>query len=93
VAASPTSLQFPLPLLAELFGGKPTMFESPLLSKMIAETVHQDILAQLKDRFETVPRTVTKPLQAILDEKKLRQLPLLAAKCPDLESFRAALLG
>jgi hypothetical protein len=69
------------------------MFESPLLREMIAETIHRDILALLKDRFETVPRTVTKPLQAILDEKKLRQLILLAAKCPDVESFREALLA
>ena len=34
-------LKFPLPLLAEIFGGKQTMFESPLLQKMIAEKMHE----------------------------------------------------
>ena len=86
-------LQFPLPLLAEIFGGKQAMFESPLLQKMRAETLQEAILALLKDRFDAIPRTVTKPLREIIDEKKLRKLNLLAAKCPDLQTFREALLS
>ncbi|HEY7427765.1 MAG TPA: hypothetical protein VH682_26275 [Gemmataceae bacterium] len=69
------------------------MIESLLIQKVIAESIHQDILALLKDRFDTVPRNVTKPLREILDEKKLRHLILLAAKCPDLQAFREALLS
>jgi hypothetical protein len=87
------TLRFSDPELLKLLGGQRTMIESPLIQKVIAESIHQDILALLKDRFDTVPRNVTKPLQEILDEKKLRQLILLAAKCPDLETFRLALLS
>jgi len=87
------TLRFSDPELLRLFGGQRTMIESPLIQKVIAESIHQDILALLKDRFDTVPRNVTKSLREVLDEKKLRQLILLAAKCPDLEAFRDALLS
>ncbi len=86
-------LRFPDPALLQLLGGQRPMIESPLIQKVIAESIHQDILALLKDRFDTVPRNVTNPLREILDEKKLRQFILLAAKCPDLEAFREALLS
>lgn len=86
-------LRFADPALLQILGGQRTMIESPLIQKVIAESIHQDILALLKDRFDTVPRSVTKPLREILDEKKLRPLILLAAKCPDLETFREALLS
>jgi hypothetical protein len=69
------------------------MFESPLLQRMLAEAVHKAILAILKARFGTVPRGVTKLLQGILDDKKLTSLTVLAAKCPDLQAFREALLS
>ena len=69
------------------------MFESPMLQKMLAGKMHETILDLLKVRFGTVPRNVTKPLREILDEKKLRQLNVLAAKCPDLQAFRDALLS
>jgi hypothetical protein len=36
---------------------------------------------------------VTRHLRDILDEKKLRQLNLLAVQCPDIEAFREALLS
>lgn len=86
-------LKFPLPLLAEVFGGEQSMFESPVLQQFVAKRLHEAILDLLKDRFDTVPRNVTKPLREILDEKKLRKLNVLAAKCPDLEAFRDALLS
>lgn len=69
------------------------MIESPLLRKMRAETSQDHILALLRDRFGTVPRIVTKQLRGVLDEKKLRELLLLAAKCPDLQAFSEALLS
>jgi hypothetical protein len=47
----------------------------------------------VRDRFDTVPRNVTKQLREVLDEKKLRKLILLAAKCPDLLAFSEALLS
>ena len=64
------------------------MIESPLLQKMFAEKLQEVILDVLKDRFGTVPRDVTKLLRALIEEKKLRKLTVLAAKCPDLETFR-----
>jgi hypothetical protein len=69
------------------------MIESPLLQRIIAERFQVWVLDVLKDRFGTVPRDVTRSLREVLDEKKLRQLNRLAAKCPDLEAFREALLS
>ena len=69
------------------------MIESPLLKKMRAETLQEAILVLLKDRFDTVPRSVNKPLREIIDENKLQQLILLAAKCSDMETFRQAVLS
>ena len=69
------------------------MIESPLLQKMIAENLHEAIQEALKARFGTVPRDVTRLLRAILNERKLKRLNGVAAKCPDLEAFREALLA
>ena len=69
------------------------MFESPVLQHFVAKRLHEAILALLKDRFDHVPQNVTKPLRAIIDENKLQQLILPAAKCPDLQTFREALLS
>jgi len=69
------------------------MIESPILQKMIAETIQGLILDALKDRFSTVPLEVTRRLREILDEKKLRRLNRVANKCPDLDAFREALLA
>ncbi len=86
-------LRFPLPLLAEIFGGDKTMFESPLLQKMIAERFHKGILAVLKARFGSMPRDVPRLLREILDEERLNTLNVLAAQCPNLDAFREALLS
>jgi hypothetical protein len=58
VVSQVLGLKFPLPLLAEIFGGQRTMFESPFLQKMRAEPIHKAILAVLKARFDSVPRDV-----------------------------------
>jgi hypothetical protein len=83
-------LRFPDPLLAIFEGGK-TMIESPLIQQWKAEAVHEMILEILRDHFKTVPRTVSKQLREIGDEKRLRKLVVLAANCADLQAFRAAL--
>ena len=86
-------LKFSLPLLASIFGGQQTMFESRLLQKMRAETIHKVILAVLKARFRAVPHDVVKHLRDILDEEKLTALSVLAGQCPDIEAFREELLA
>lgn len=69
------------------------MIESPLIQKFTAQRIHEVIVAILKDRFEMVPRDVSKSLRAVTDEKKLKTLAALAGKCLDLDAFRAALLA
>lgn len=85
-------LKFSVTLLDEIFGGSQTMFESPVLQRWVAQRLHEAVLDVLKDRFDSVPQKVAKPLREILDEKKLRRLIVLAGKCPDMETFREALL-
>jgi hypothetical protein len=85
-------LRFPDSQLLKLFEGKQAMIESLVVKRWKAETAHEMILEILKDRFPAVPRDVTKALRAILDEKKLRGLGRVAAKCADLDAFREALL-
>ncbi len=69
------------------------MIESPLLQELVAEKLHEAILEFLKGRFGAVPQDVTRLLRAVPTEKKLMKLTALAAKCPDLEAFREALLS
>jgi hypothetical protein len=86
-------LRFAEPELLSLLGGQQAMIESPVLQKLIAERFHSVILDVLKDRFGSIPRDVTRHLGAILDEKRLRKLILLAGKCPDLQAFRDVLFA
>jgi len=93
VAQVMAGLRFPGLDLLTIFGGQKAMFESPLILKVKAEAVQESILEILKDRFESVPREVTKPLRAEMREKKLKKLAVLAGKCSNLEAFRDALLS
>jgi hypothetical protein len=93
VAQVMTELRFPDPELLKLLGGQKTMFESPLLQKIRAETIQEVIFDALKERFGTIPRDVSKHMREIIDEKKLRKLNLVAIKCRDLAAFREALLS
>jgi len=86
-------LKFPPAMLMEFLAGEQTMFESPVLQQFVAGRFHEAILDILKDRFGSVPRDVTKLLRAVIDEKKLRKFNVLAAKCPNMEAFREALLS
>jgi hypothetical protein len=92
VAQVMTRLRFADPMLLSLFGGTQIMIESPLIQEWRADALHEVIIALLKDRFHSTPRDVTRQLRKIIDEKKLRKLNLSAAKCRDLDAFRAALL-
>jgi hypothetical protein len=87
-----TGLRFPNSELLRLLGGKETVFDSPVLQKMRAETRQADVLAILKKRFMTVPREITKVLRAVVNDEKMHNLVVLAATCPDIETFREALL-
>jgi hypothetical protein len=86
-------LKFPAPDLWSLLGGKAVMIESPLIKELQADACHDMILELLKARFGPVPRDVRKLLRAVLDEKKLKKLNVSAARCPDMEAFRKALLS
>ncbi len=83
-----TQLRFGVPDLLNFFGGRQTMLlESPIIQEIMARGSHELILDLIKDRFGPVSRPVAKQLRAVIDEKKLRQLNRLAAKCPDLQTF------
>jgi hypothetical protein len=79
--------------LLALLGGKKTLIESPLIDELVAETKQDMIVELLKDRFGEPPIELTTQLRAIQQDKKLTELHLLAAKCPDLEAFRARLFS
>jgi len=86
-------LRFPNPALLALLGGRNPMFESPMLQKMIADNLHEAIEEALKARFDAVPVEITGLLREILNDRKLKKLNAVAAKCRDLEAFRKALLS
>jgi hypothetical protein len=67
------------------------MIESPLLQKMVADSLHRVLQVALRARFGSVPRDVTRLLRNILDDRKLIKLAGVAGKCPDLDKFREAL--
>ena len=69
------------------------MIESPLIQELIAEERHTDIARSLTGRFGSVPPDVTTALQGIQEEQKLDDLVDWAARCPDLDAFRARLNG
>jgi hypothetical protein len=93
VAQVLAQLKFPNPELWGLLGGKTVMAEFPLIQELKADTAHEIIVELLKDRFGSVPRDVNKLLRAVLNEKRLRKLAIVAAKCPDMAAFREALLS
>lgn len=93
IAQVMAELHYPQLDLLGIFGGQKMIVESPLIQKAIAGRIQALILAVLKDRFKAIPRDVAKLLRDELDEKKLVSLNILAGKCPDIESFRDAILA
>jgi hypothetical protein len=71
------------------------MIESPLIQEMMAkntaQTMHNAIVAVLEARFGSVPEDVVAALSLVLGEDHLRRLVKQAARCGDLEAFRAVL--
>jgi hypothetical protein len=67
------------------------MIESPLIQEIVARSKHEAIVLFLEARFGAVPADVTVHLTGILDEQRLQDLTRYAARCPDLEAFRARL--
>jgi hypothetical protein len=56
-------------------------------------TLRANILRILEKRHGNVPEDLATQLQAVGDQQKLDDLLLLAAVCPGLGAFRAALSG
>ena len=69
------------------------MIESPVAQRWQAESLHEAILAVLKDRFGNTGRDIPKALRTIRESSRLVALNVLAANCPDLETFADALLS
>jgi hypothetical protein len=83
-----TELRFPDLRLLDLFGGKRFMIESPMLKKWLAENLHEAIEEALRARFKSVPRDLLAELHKIVNERRLKKLTGIAAKCADLDAFR-----
>ncbi len=71
------------------------MIESPWLKEIVeeqdAKSRRQDIEEVLSARFGTVPAEVKAGLQSVTDPSRLLELVRWAARCPDLDAFRARL--
>jgi hypothetical protein len=65
--------------------------ESPLITELIAQTLHKAILTILETRFGSVPEDIATCLVTIQKISKLDQLLKLATSCRDLDAFRARL--
>jgi hypothetical protein len=65
--------------------------ESPLIQDLMAERGQRHILAALRPRFPVVPADIAQALHAVRDEDQIEKLIELAAACPDLDAFRAAI--
>ena len=91
-----TRLRYNDPGLIAIFGGRQIMIESPLIQELVDEAkrnqMHEAIAQVLEARFGQVPEDLAAHLRTILDAPRLSHLNRLAALCPDLEAFRAALL-
>lgn len=88
-------LAFPDRRFLNLFGGAKVMIESPVLDEVKelirVQAMHDNILANLDARFGSVPADRVAALAAVTDETRLKALHRLAATCPDIDTFVAAL--
>jgi hypothetical protein len=89
-------LRYNDPGILALFGGRQSMIESPLIQELEAEfthkatlkAMHNTILIVLEGCFGPVSDDIQAAVQRVQDESALRAVALLAARCPDLDSFR-----
>ena len=88
-------LRYTRETLEAIFGGGRAMIESPWLKEIVeeatAEKQRQAVEAVLSERFGTVPVEVRTGLQAVTDADRLMELIRWAARCADLDAFRARL--
>jgi hypothetical protein len=64
------------------------MIESPLIQEIVADQMHKAILRVLQKRLGLVPSDIPIMLQPFQQEAEWVELLLLAASCPDLETFQ-----
>jgi predicted transposase YdaD len=86
-----TQLRYNEPGLLSIFGGSRIMIESPLIQELMADKTRKIILRILSDEFGSVPLDIQTALQGIQDEARLEDLAAWAARCRDLNAFRARL--
>jgi len=99
VAQVLASLRYNDPGLIAILGGRTAMIESPLLKEIVdetraeavAETKAEAILAVLRARLGPVPTELADAVRRMQNSATLDPLLDVAACCPDLDSFRAAL--
>jgi hypothetical protein len=92
-------LRYNDPSVLELFGGRQSMIESPLIQELEAEftlkatqkAMHESILLFLEGRFGPFPEDVRTAVQRVQDASALRAVTVLAARCPDIDAFRDGL--
>jgi hypothetical protein len=88
-------LRYNDPGILELFGGRQSMIESPLIQELELEfmhkAMHKSILRFLEGRFGPVPEDIRAAVQRIQGESALDAITLQAARCPDLDAFRRGL--
>jgi hypothetical protein len=63
------------------------MAEFPLVQEWQADAVREALTDLLKDRFQSLPADLDRQLQGVRRLKALKQLILIAAKSPDLDTF------
>ncbi len=90
-----TQLVYNDPGLLTILGGSQIMLESPLIQEIVTKAAtqakHEAILSFLEERFGSIPPDLVAAVQDIGVKSQLDKLVKLAAKCPDLESFRGRL--
>ncbi len=82
-----TRLRYNDPQLLTILGGRRIMIESPLIQELKADV----ILRFLQYRFGPVPPEIQEAVRRTRDEPRLEALLESAARCADLEQFRARL--
>jgi hypothetical protein len=87
--------------LLSIFGGTPMFDDSPLVLaaierasvKIRAKTAREHIQQVLETRFDDLSPQIVERLNAIVDERRLRDLLSEAVRCASLDDFRARLVS
>ncbi len=65
------------------------MLKSPLIQEIVVREKHEDILSFLEARFGPIPPDLVAAVQDIGVKSQLGDLVKAAARCSDLDAFRA----